>query len=125
MKHGLNSVNYHLCLTEIGDTRYIYRTCPKKGGDVKLKTTTKTNELPMRPVPCDPWPTSRSMEDSVRSGFFKGGKCTCLFVRIGKSLLWGIVFEIIMHVYGTFAPKMYSWTIISLLRKVINAIILI
>jgi hypothetical protein len=45
------------------------------------------------------------------------------FIRIGKSLLWGVVFEIIMRVYGTFTPKMYSWTVILLLRKVINAII--
>jgi hypothetical protein len=48
MKHDLNSVSYHLCTTEIGDVRYIYRTCPKKGRGVELKTTTKTNELPMR-----------------------------------------------------------------------------
>jgi hypothetical protein len=45
------------------------------------------------------------------------------FIRIGKSLLWGVIFEIIMHIYGTFSPKMYSWTTISSLRKVINAII--
>jgi hypothetical protein len=45
------------------------------------------------------------------------------FIRIGKSLLWGVIFEIIMHVYGTFAPKMYSWTVISSLWKVINDII--
>jgi hypothetical protein len=44
------------------------------------------------------------------------------FIRIGKSLLWGVVFEIIMHVYGTFTPEMYYWTIISSLMKVINAI---
>jgi hypothetical protein len=50
MKHDLNSVSYHLCTTEIGDVRYIYRTCPKKGRGVELKTTTKTNELPMRPM---------------------------------------------------------------------------
>jgi hypothetical protein len=84
MKHGLNSVSYHLCPTKIGDARYIYHTCLKKGGDVKLKTTTKINELPMWPVPCDPWPTSRSMEDSVRSGFFKGGKDTQLLYVLGS-----------------------------------------
>jgi hypothetical protein len=30
MKQDLNSISYHLCTTEIGDARYIYRTCPKK-----------------------------------------------------------------------------------------------
>jgi hypothetical protein len=74
MKHGLNSVSYHLCPTEIGDARYIYRTCLKISGDVKLKTTTKTNELHVQPVPYNPWPTLRSIENSVRSDFFKGGK---------------------------------------------------
>jgi hypothetical protein len=49
---------------------------PKKGGDVKLKTTIKINELPMQPVSGEVWPTSWSMEDSVRSGFDKGGKDT-------------------------------------------------
>jgi hypothetical protein len=51
---------------------------PKKGGDVELKTTTKTNELqlPMRSVSGGVWPTSWSMEDSVRSGFDKGWKDT-------------------------------------------------
>jgi hypothetical protein len=44
MKHHLNSISYHLCMTEIGDARYDYRTCPKIGGDVELKTTAKTNE---------------------------------------------------------------------------------
>jgi hypothetical protein len=76
MKHDLNYVSYHLCTTEIGDARYIYRTCLKKGGDVELKTTTKTNELPMRPVSSKVWPASWSMEDSVGSGFVKGGKDT-------------------------------------------------
>jgi hypothetical protein len=51
---------------------------PQKDGDVKLKTTTKTNELPMRSVPGEVWPTSRSMEDSVRFGLDKGGKDTRL-----------------------------------------------
>jgi hypothetical protein len=63
---------------------------PKKGGDVEFKTTTKTNELPMRLVSGEVWPASRSMEDSVRSDF----------IRIGKTLLWGMVFEIIMHVWN-------------------------
>jgi hypothetical protein len=45
------------------------------------------------------------------------------FICIEKSLLWGVVFEIIMHVYETFTPEMYSWTAISSLKKVINAII--
>jgi hypothetical protein len=194
MKHDLNSDSYHLCTTEIGDTRYIYRTCPKKGRDVELKTTTKTNELHMWPLSGEVWPTSRSMKDSMRSSFDKGGKDT-IFIHIGKPLLWGMVFEIVMHVwnfhtgnvfldnnfvvkesnkcyhlnliskhmirnttfmrciafnkggkdtwlsyvlgslycgalflklsclYGTFTPDMYSWTAISSLRKVINAII--
>jgi hypothetical protein len=74
MKHDLNSVSYHLCTTEIGDVRYIYRTCPKKGRDVEFKTTTKRNELPIWPVSGEVWPASRSMEDSVRSSFNKGGK---------------------------------------------------
>jgi hypothetical protein len=91
MKHDLNSVSYHLCPTEIGDVRYIYRTCPKKGGDVELKTTTKTNELPLRLVPYDPWHTSQSMEDSVRSNFFKGGKDTRLSYVLG-SLYCGVWF---------------------------------
>jgi hypothetical protein len=47
MKHDLNSISYHLCTTEIGDARYIYCTYLKIGGDVELKTTTKTNELLM------------------------------------------------------------------------------
>jgi hypothetical protein len=76
MKHDLNSVSYHLCTTEIGDRKYIYRTCLKIGVDVELKTTTKTNELPMRHVSDVVWPVSRSMEDSVRSDFDKGGKET-------------------------------------------------
>jgi hypothetical protein len=69
MKHDLNFVSYHLCMIEIRDARYIYRTCPKKDQDVELKTTTKTIQLPMRLVSDDVWPTSRSIEDSVRSGF--------------------------------------------------------
>jgi hypothetical protein len=56
-------------MTEIGDARYIYRTCLKKDRDVELKTTTKTIQLPMRPVSDDVWPTSRSIEDNVRSSF--------------------------------------------------------
>jgi hypothetical protein len=76
MKHDLNSVSYHLCKTEIGDARYIYRTCPKKGGDVKLKNITETNELLMRSVSSEVWPASRSMEDNMRSGLDKGGKDT-------------------------------------------------
>jgi hypothetical protein len=64
--------------------RYIYRTCPKKGGDVEPKTTIKTNELPMRPVPSDPGPMSRYMEDSVRSDFDKGGKDTRLSYILGS-----------------------------------------
>jgi hypothetical protein len=95
----------------------------EKGADFELKTTTKINELPMRPVPYYPWPTSWSMEDSVRSGFFKGGKDTRLSYVLGSLYCGGMVFEIIKHVYGTFAPEMYSWTVISLLRKVINDII--
>jgi hypothetical protein len=63
-------------MTEIGDKRYIYRTCPKKGGDVELKTTTKTNELPMRPMSNKGWPVSWSMEENVRSSFDKGGNDT-------------------------------------------------
>jgi hypothetical protein len=78
MKHDLNSVIYHLCSTEIGETRYIYRTCPKIGGDVMLKTTIKTNELTMRPVSSEVWHASWSMEYSVRSGFDTGGKDTRL-----------------------------------------------
>jgi hypothetical protein len=78
MKHDLNSVSYHLCTTEIRNARYVYCTCLKIGGDVKLETTTKINELPMRPVSGEVWPTSRSMEDSVRSGFDKEGKDTLL-----------------------------------------------
>jgi hypothetical protein len=69
MKHDLNFVSYHLCTTEIGDARYIYRICLKKGGDVKLKTTTKTNELPMQSVSDEVWLVSQSMEGSVRSNF--------------------------------------------------------
>jgi hypothetical protein len=78
MKHDLNSASYHLCTTEIGDARYIYRTCPKKGGDVELKTITKTNDLPMWLVSGEVWPTSLSMEDSSRSNFNIGGKDTQL-----------------------------------------------
>jgi hypothetical protein len=77
----------------------------------------------MRPVPCDPWRTSWSMEDSVRSDFFKGGKDTRLSYVLGSLYYGGVVFKIIMHVYETFAPKMFSWTTILSLRKVINAII--
>jgi hypothetical protein len=64
---------------------------PEKGANVELKTTTKTNELPMRPVPSDPWPMSRSMEDSVRSDFFKGGKDTQLLYVL-ESLYCGAWF---------------------------------
>jgi hypothetical protein len=48
MIHDLNSDSYHLCTTEIGDARYIYRTYTIIGGDVELKTTTKTHGLPKR-----------------------------------------------------------------------------
>jgi hypothetical protein len=37
MKHDLNSISYHLYLTEIGDARYIYHTCPKKAEMSSLK----------------------------------------------------------------------------------------
>jgi hypothetical protein len=121
MKHDLNSVSYHLC-TEIGDKRYIYRTCLKKGGDVELKTTTKTNELPMRPVSGEVWPASQFMENSARSGFDKGGKDTQLSYVLG-SLYCGAWFLKLSCMYGTFTREMYSWTAISSLRKVINAII--
>jgi hypothetical protein len=47
MKHDVNSDSYHLCTTEIGDVVYIYHTCPIIDGDVELKATTKTHELPM------------------------------------------------------------------------------
>jgi hypothetical protein len=65
-------------MTEIGDVRYIYRTCPKIDGDVELKSTTKTNELPMRPMSGEVWLASRNMEDNVRSDFYKEGKDTHL-----------------------------------------------
>jgi hypothetical protein len=37
MKHDLNSISYDQYTTEIGDTRYIYRTCPKKAEMSSLK----------------------------------------------------------------------------------------
>jgi hypothetical protein len=122
MKHDLNSDSYHLCTTEIGDARYIYRTCPKKGRDVELKTTTKTNELPMWSLSGEVWPASRSMKDSMRSGFDKGGKDTRFSYILGSHYC-GAWFLKLSCMYGTFTPEMYSWTIILSLRKVINAII--
>jgi hypothetical protein len=122
MKHYLNSVSYHLCMTEIGDAIYIYRTCPKKCGDDELKTKTKTNELLMRPVSGMVRLASQSMEASVWSGFHKGGKDTCQSCVLG-SLYRGAWFLKLSCMYGTFAPQMYSWTAISLLRKIINATI--
>jgi hypothetical protein len=95
---------------------------PKKGRDAKLKTTTKTNELPMRLVFGKVWPTLQSMEDIVRSDFNKGGNDTRLSYVLG-SLYCGAWFLKLSCMYGTFAPEMYSWTAISSLRKVINAII--
>jgi hypothetical protein len=71
----------------------------------------------MRPVSSEVWPASWSMKASVRSGFDKGWKDTSI-IRIGKSLLWGVVFEIIMHVWN-----FRSANAILSLRKVINAII--
>jgi hypothetical protein len=65
---------------------------------------------------------SLSMEDSMRSGFDKGGKDTRLSYILG-SLYCGAWFLKLSCMYGTFAPKMYSWTAISSLRKVINGII--
>jgi hypothetical protein len=44
------------------------------------------------------------------------------YIRIGKSLLWGIILKL-SCMYKTFAPDMYTWTTISSLRKVINTII--
>jgi hypothetical protein len=118
----LNSIGYHLCTTEIGDARYIYRTCLKKGGDVEFKTTIKTNELPMRPVSGEVWPASLSMKDSVRSGFNKGEKDTRL-----SYVLWSLYYRALFFrlscMYGIFASYMYSWITISSLRKVISAII--
>jgi hypothetical protein len=121
-KHDLNYVSYHLCITEIWDARYIYRTCQKKGRDDKLKTTTKTNELPMRPMFGEVWLASQSMEASVRSDFDKGGKDTRQSYVLG-SLYCGAWFLKLSCMYETFMPQMYSWTAISSLRKVINAII--
>jgi hypothetical protein len=95
---------------------------PEKGGDVELKTTTKTNELPMRLVSGEVWLASRSMEDSVRSDFDKGVKDTRLLYVLG-CLYCGAWLLKLSCMYGTFAREMYSWTTISLLRKVINAII--
>jgi hypothetical protein len=77
MKHDVNSDSYHLCTTEIGDVVYIYHTCPIIDGDVELKTTTKTHELPIRPVSGEVCHVSWSMKDSVRSGF-EGGKETMI-----------------------------------------------
>jgi hypothetical protein len=45
---------------------------------VELKTTTKTHDLPMRPVSGKVRPASWSLEDSVRSGLDKGGKETVI-----------------------------------------------
>jgi hypothetical protein len=45
-------------------------------------------------------PASRSMEDSVRSGFDKGGERYMAFTRTVQSLLWRVVFEIILHVWN-------------------------
>jgi hypothetical protein len=84
MKHDLNSNSYHLCTTGIGHAAYIYRTCPIIGGDVNLKTTTKTHGLPMRLVFTEVWHASWFMEDSVRSNFDKGGKETAI------SYVWNI-----------------------------------
>jgi hypothetical protein len=121
-KHDLNYVSYHLCTTEIWEVRYIYRTCLKKSRDDKLKTTTKINELPMRPVFGEVCPVSRSMEASVRSSFDKGGKDTRQSYVLG-SLYCGVWFLKLSCMYETFAPQIYNWTSISSLRKVINAII--
>jgi hypothetical protein len=121
-KHDLNSISYHLCMTKIWDIRYNYHTCPKKDRDVKLKTTTKTNELPMRPVSGKVWLVSRSMEDSVRSSLDKGGKDTQLLYVLW-SLYCGMLFLKLSCIYEIFAPYMYFWTTILSLRKVISAII--
>jgi hypothetical protein len=50
------------------------------------------HELPVRPLSDEVWPASRSMEDSERSGFDRGGKTHTSFISIWKSLLWGVVF---------------------------------
>jgi hypothetical protein len=60
----------------------------------------------MRPVSSEVWPASRSMKASVRSGFDKGWKDTSI-IRIGKSLLWGVVFEIIMHVWNFHSANVF------------------
>jgi hypothetical protein len=67
---------------------------------VELKTPTKTNGLPMRLVSGEVWPTSWSMEDSIRSSFDKGGERYTSFTCIVQSLLWHVVFEIILHVWN-------------------------
>jgi hypothetical protein len=51
----------------------------------------------MRPVFDEVWHASWSMEDSVMSGFDKGGERYMAFTRTMQSLLWRIVFEIILH----------------------------
>jgi hypothetical protein len=59
---------------------------------------------------------------SVRSGFDKGGKDT-RHSYILASLYCGPLFLKLSCMYEFFAPYMYSWIAISLLRKVISAII--
>jgi hypothetical protein len=76
----------------------------------------------MRPVSGEVWPASQFMENSVRSGFDKGGKDTQLSYVLG-SLYCGAWFLKLSCMYGTFTREMYSWTAISSLRKVKNAII--
>jgi hypothetical protein len=80
------------------------------------------HELPMRPLSGEVWPTSRSMEDSVRSSFDKRGKDT-RHSYVLASLYCGMLFLKLSCMYGIFTPYMYSWIAISSLRKVISAII--
>jgi hypothetical protein len=66
----------------------------------------------MWPLSGDVWPTSRSMEDSVRSNFDKGGKDTRLSYILG-SIYCGALFLKLSCMYGIFAPYMHYWTSIS------------
>jgi hypothetical protein len=81
------------------------------------------HELPMRLVSSEVWPVSRSMEDSGRSGFNKGGKDPWLSYVLGSLFCGALFFKLLSCMYGICAPYMDSWTAISSLRKVISAII--
>jgi hypothetical protein len=68
----------------------------------------------MRPMSGEVLPTSRSMEDNIRSGFDEGEERYMAFRHSMQSLLWRVAFELAC-MYGIFVPYMFFW-------KVMNAI---